>query len=79
MTNFSCGSLEVQCSCTDFDLDTAPKAKKAENEATLDPFPCLSEPWQLCTWGHLAQSEAEALGPLIDSVNDSMERGKQKQ
>lgn len=42
MTNFSCGSLEVQCSCTDFDLDTAPKAKKAENEATLDPFPCLS-------------------------------------
>lgn len=47
-----------------------------KNGASLDPVCPKAPSLLLCTRGHLAKREAE--GPLIDRVNDYMEKGERK-
>ena len=55
------------------DLTSRPQAEMLKDETSFDPFLVLL---LLCLWGHLAGTKGEALGLLIDSVNDYMEKGK---
>lgn len=50
----------------------------SKNEASSYPLPNLPVGAHALVmhWGHLAISEAKAVGPHIDSVNDYMEKGK---
>lgn len=75
-THTSCINVAVwrPSSCS-VHLVAASQAKSLKNKASSDLSP-LCPSVLLCTWGHLATRESEAVGPLIDSVNDHMEKGK---
>lgn len=59
--------------CLYFNLNR--EQRSSEVSTGLSPW----ELWQVSTWGHLVKRATPALGPLIDRVNDYMEKERRKQ